>query len=409
MAALGVKGFPPSVPVTVGGVDAGGAGAASGAAVGAADGAAVGAAAAVSAGAAVGAAVGAGATSGVPVVAGSGDSAGELGPQPRTNATGITKSALFIGAPLPRFPSPCHLTTSIVLLCRSRAAACSPRAEEQNKTPVSLCGSVVQSAFLRSQRATYRLGASSMSPHRAYFGWIGLVVCGMAASCGGSGSAALPAEAPGVKPEAAAVTEVTLPTVQEPPPENTREKSEPAAVAEAEEPTPPPRQRDDEEDEEMEGGIEGGVEGGVMGGVPGGVLGGVPGGVMGGVPGGVIGGPGPNLNDPNAVIPFDSSRMNRPVKVSGPDPVYTKAAIKARVEGMVILRCTIKKDGHVESCRMIKSLPHLGDAAMASIKGSRYTPVVLQTRAVNVDYVFTFRFRLPDPPAPPPPPPAKKP
>jgi protein TonB len=240
----------------------------------------------------------------------------------------------------------------------------------------------------------------------------------MAASCGGSGSAALPAESPGVKGEAAAVTEVTIPTVQEPPPANTREKIEPAEVAEAEEPTPPPRHRYDEEDEEIEGGMEGGVmgdvPGGVIGGVPGGVVGGVPGGVMGGVPGGVVGGvvggvlgpapTPPNLNDPNAVIPFGAG-MNRPVKVSGPDPVYTKAALNARVEGMVIVRCTIKKDGHVENCRMIKSLPHLGDAAMASIKASRYTPVVFQGRAVNVDYVFPLRFRLPDRPAPPPPPP----
>jgi protein TonB len=271
-----------------------------------------------------------------------------------------------------------------------------------------------------------------MSPRTAYFGWIALVVCGMAVSCGGSGSAALPAEAPGVKGEAATVTEVTLPTVKEPPSADASEKAEPVEVAEAEEPAPPARLRDDEEDEEMEGGVEGGVVGGVvggvLGGVPGGVVGGVPGGVVGGVPGGVyggvsggvvggvvggvLGGPAPtppNLNDPNAVIPFDSSRMNRPVKVSGPDPVYPKAALSARVEGMVILRCTIKKDGHVESCRMIKSLPHLDAAALASIKSSRYTPVVFQGRAVNVDYVFPFRFRLPDPPAPPPPPPAPKP
>lgn len=237
------------------------------------------------------------------------------------------------------------------------------------------------------------------------FVWIGLVVCGMVTSCGGSGSAARPAEAPSGKGEAAAVTEVTLPTAKELSNAEASEKSEPAEVAEDEpvEPaTVPPVRIKEERYEEIEGGVEGGVlsgsVGGVVGGVQGGVYGGVPGGVYGGVPGGVVGSP-RSTNDPNAVIPFGPG-MNRPIKISGPDPGYTKQAIDARVQGVVVVKCTVKKDGRTENCRMIKSLPLLGDIVMAAMKISRYTPVILGGAAVNVDYTFFTSFELPNASAP---------
>ena len=189
---------------------------------------------------------------------------------------------------------------------------------------------------------------------------------------------------------------------KEAPPEPKDPEPEPARSADSREewesreaPRPPP---DDEETED-----DGGVVGGVVGGVPGGVVGGVPGGVVGGVVGGTLGPVPPHPGD--GVIPFGAG-MNRPVLLSGKDPVYTKEALAAGVEGIMIVRCTIKKDGSVTNCRVIKSLPHLDKVVIPVLTGRRYSPVLYQGQPVNVDYVFNLRFKLPEPPPPPPPAPA---
>ena len=86
-------------------------------------------------------------------------------------------------------------------------------------------------------------------------------------------------------------------------------------------------------------GVEGGVEGGVVGGVVGGVL------------GGTIGGTGTK-----DVMAFGEG-MTRPERVSGADPVYTREALEAHVQGLMIVKCVIGVDGYLSNCRIIKPLP----------------------------------------------------
>lgn len=138
-----------------------------------------------------------------------------------------------------------------------------------------------------------------------------------------------------------------------------------------------------------EGGDDDGVEGGVEGGVKGGVVGGTVGGTIGGTAP-----PPPPPQPQNTVIPFGAG-MNRPSMVAGRDPVYTRDALAAHVEGLMIVRCTITTSGAITNCRVIKELPHMKQAVLDALYSRRYTPVLFNGQPVNVDYVFNIKLVLP--------------
>ncbi|WP_309890827.1 TonB family protein [Archangium sp.] len=119
-----------------------------------------------------------------------------------------------------------------------------------------------------------------------------------------------------------------------------------------------------------------------------GVMGGVVGGTVGGVPGGQVGGTG------TGAIPFGAG-MTLPKKLSGPPPRYTREALAARVEGVMIVRCVITTQGRIEQCRVIKPLPHMEQAVLEALYAQRYQPVTSQGRPIPVDYTFNIRLTLP--------------
>lgn len=88
--------------------------------------------------------------------------------------------------------------------------------------------------------------------------------------------------------------------------------------------------------------------------------------------------------------------MTRPSKIAGADPVHTREALLARVEGLIIAKCVITTSGTLQNCRIIKGLPHMDQAVLSALAGRRYTPVMFEGRAVSVDYVFNIRLVLPD-------------
>jgi protein TonB len=141
-----------------------------------------------------------------------------------------------------------------------------------------------------------------------------------------------------------------------------------------------------EPEESEDEGEEGGVEGGVVGGVQGGVVGGVIGGTLGGTLGGELGG---------EILPFGEG-MTPPVRVSGRDPVYTREALEARVQGTVLVKCTVTSEGALEHCKVIKGLPHMEGAILEALSTHRYTPVRFQGRVVSVSKTFTFRLQMPN-------------
>lgn len=132
--------------------------------------------------------------------------------------------------------------------------------------------------------------------------------------------------------------------------------------------------------EETDFGVEGGVSGGVEGGVPGGVVGGVVGGL------------------PDAPAPVQAVRVGgqikEPKKLKTVNPVYPDIAKQARVQGVVILECTISPQGKVTDVKVLRGIPLLDASAIDAVKQWVYTPTLLNGVPVPVIMTVTVNFRL---------------
>ena len=84
--------------------------------------------------------------------------------------------------------------------------------------------------------------------------------------------------------------------------------------------------------------------------------------------------------------------MSRPRKLSGRDPEYSREALAAGVEGMMIVRCVIELDGKLEDCKVIKTLPYMEAAVLSALATHRYSPVMFQGRPQRVNYTFNIKL-----------------
>ena len=130
---------------------------------------------------------------------------------------------------------------------------------------------------------------------------------------------------------------------------------------------------------------------GFEGGVPGGVDGGVPGGVVGGVVGGIEAAPPP----PPRVVRVGGV-IHEPRKIKDVAPAYPRIALSARVQGVVILECTINPQGRVEGVQVLRGIPTLDEAAVDAVKQWVYTPTLLAGVPVGVVMTVTVHFVLRD-------------
>ena len=96
--------------------------------------------------------------------------------------------------------------------------------------------------------------------------------------------------------------------------------------------------------------------------MPGGVEGGVPGGVVGGVVGGLPDAPPP----PQAVRV--GGQIKEPKKLKNVAPAYPDIAKQARVQGVVILECTISPQGRVTDVKVLRGIPLLDAAAKEAVQ-----------------------------------------
>jgi protein TonB len=131
-----------------------------------------------------------------------------------------------------------------------------------------------------------------------------------------------------------------------------------------------------------------GIDLGVEGGVPGGVEGGVPGGVVGGVVGGL-----PDAPPPTQAVRV-GGQIKEPKKLKDVKPVYPDIAKQARVQGVVILECTISPQGKVTNVTVLRGIPLLDAAAIEAVKQWVYTPTLLNGVPVPVIMTVTVNFRL---------------
>ncbi len=118
-----------------------------------------------------------------------------------------------------------------------------------------------------------------------------------------------------------------------------------------------------------------------------------------GSPHGVIGG------DPNGFVPTVREPEPAPkrIVVSSLDPgfllhrvqpVYPPIAKQAGVQGPVVLRAIIGKDGEIQELRVVSGHPWLSRAAREAVEQWRYRPYMLNGVAVEVETQVTVNFYL---------------
>ncbi|XP_020900709.1 uncharacterized protein LOC110239335 [Exaiptasia diaphana] len=87
--------------------------------------------------------------------------------------------------------------------------------------------------------------------------------------------------------------------------------------------------------------------------------------------------------------------VQKPEKVSAPQPQYTEIARKARIQGVVIVQAIIDKAGNVTNVKVLKGLPMgLSEQAVEAIKKWKFKPATLNGKPVDVYYNLTVNFRL---------------
>ena len=130
-----------------------------------------------------------------------------------------------------------------------------------------------------------------------------------------------------------------------------------------------------------------GVVGGVPGGIPGGQMGGVIGGIISSTPVAV-----PKVATPQRVRV--SQGVSQGLLIRRVNPTYPPLARQARIQGTVILRAVISKDGSIENLQLVSGHPMLAPAAIEAVKQWRYKPYLLNGEPVEVDTEVQVNFTL---------------
>jgi len=86
--------------------------------------------------------------------------------------------------------------------------------------------------------------------------------------------------------------------------------------------------------------------------------------------------------------------VKTPIKIRDVRPVYPPDAQAARVSGTVILEIRVGTDGSVENAQILRSIPLLDQAAVEAVTQWRFTPTLLNGRAVPVIMTVTMNFVL---------------
>ena len=90
-----------------------------------------------------------------------------------------------------------------------------------------------------------------------------------------------------------------------------------------------------------------------------------------------------------------NTAMEQPVLIRKVTPVYPVVALRARIQGLVLLQAVISKKGTVEEVTLIRSAhPVLTKAAMDAVSQWGYRPALLQGRPVRVYFNVTVEFRI---------------
>ncbi len=85
----------------------------------------------------------------------------------------------------------------------------------------------------------------------------------------------------------------------------------------------------------------------------------------------------------------------QPVEIDRVIPRYPSSARRANVEGAVVVRGIVRRDGRIDNVEIIKDLPYgLGDSARQAVSRWRFRPATYRGEPIDVYYTVTVNFRL---------------
>jgi protein TonB len=86
--------------------------------------------------------------------------------------------------------------------------------------------------------------------------------------------------------------------------------------------------------------------------------------------------------------------IREPRKLRHVSPVYPEIARTARVQGLVVLECTLTPQGRVSDVRVVSGHPLLSPAAARAVEEWLFTPTLLNGVPVPVILTVTVKFEL---------------
>jgi protein TonB len=85
----------------------------------------------------------------------------------------------------------------------------------------------------------------------------------------------------------------------------------------------------------------------------------------------------------------------QPMEIDRVLPSYPVTARRAGVQGAVVVRGIVRRDGTIDDVEIIKDLPYgLGDAARGAVSRWRFRPATYRGEPIDVYYTVTVNFRL---------------
>jgi TonB family protein len=74
---------------------------------------------------------------------------------------------------------------------------------------------------------------------------------------------------------------------------------------------------------------------------------------------------------------------------------YTPEALVQRVEGVIVVKCKLTKEGMVRGCQVLQGLPFLDQTVVESLESRVYRPVLVGGVPAEIDYTFKIKMSLP--------------
>ena len=94
--------------------------------------------------------------------------------------------------------------------------------------------------------------------------------------------------------------------------------------------------------------------------------------------------------DPGAFVPVEEE----PHPILSPAPAYPEMARAAEVEGVVVVRAMVNKEGRIEKAFVVSGHPMLDEAALAAVRAWVFTAAMQQHQPVKVWVTIPIRFVL---------------